>query len=288
MRRSLLRLAGLLLLAPIPATARPFVAGPTSVFPTPIVGSEGITFDRTGHLVVGTQTGDIRRIAPDGSATVLTNVGDSLAGVTGLRDGRILACAFTAGRVWQILPDGMATVLADGIPGANFVVATRSGKIFVSASNSGQIMEISTGVAIPAATGLSFPNGLALGRDQFLYVAELLAARIVRLPIAANGTLGAAEVYTTGTTFVDGIAFDRDENLLAVGGDTLYLIDRATRVATPLPADPLLDWPANLVFGQGRGFRRRDVFLVNYGFPLGSGTTIVKFRGNHAGAKLER
>jgi sugar lactone lactonase YvrE len=149
-------------------------------------------------------------------------------------------------------------------------------------------MEISTGIALDAATGLSFPNGLALGRDHHLYVAELLQHRIVRLPIAADGTLGAAEVYATGTNFVDGIAFDRHENLLAVGGDALYIVDHTTRVTTTVPADPLLEWPANLVFGQGRGFRRRDVFLVNYGLPLGSGTTILQLRGNHAGAKLER
>jgi sugar lactone lactonase YvrE len=279
----------LLLLLPAVSGALPPVLGPGGVFATGISGPEGIAFSRLGELYVGTQTGQLLRIGRDGTSSVVADIGEPIAGITVLRDGRVLAAAFGAGRVWSVdAGSGMATVFADGIAGPNFIVQTRGGRIYASASTAGTIVEITNGTPVVRASGLSFPNGLALFRDGFLYVAELTGNRVSRLAIAADGSLGPAQEYATGLTLVDGIAFDRAGNLLAVGFDSLRIVPRGSNTASVVSTDPLLNWPSNLAFGRGHGFRRRDIFLVNFGVPLGSGTDIVHFKYNHSGAAVIR
>jgi sugar lactone lactonase YvrE len=270
------------------ASAHPPTAGPVEVFASAVDGPEGLAFTRGGRLVVGSATGELRQYAVDGSFTVLANLGEPLAGITVLRDRRVLAASLGPGRVWAVDRNGGATVFASGIGGPNFIVETRRRRVYVSASSSGMIMEITGGVPVPRASGLTFPNGLAIGRDGYLYVAETSPGRISRLLMARDGTLGTAEVYATGLPVADGIAFDRADNLYVVGADALSVVDPRTRAVSLLSADPLLDWPANIAFGRSGRFRRRDVYLANFGFPLGTGTTVVRFRTNHSGARLSR
>jgi sugar lactone lactonase YvrE len=280
----------LVLVAAAPASSAPVpAAGPATVFAGGLDGPEGLAFLKDGTLAVGSTTGRITRLEADGSASVLAEVGEEVAGLTTLRDGRLLAAAFGGGRIWAIDPDtGFVSVYASGVPGANFIVETRKRRVFASASLAGTIVDVTGGTPVEAASGLSFPNGLALGGDGYLYVAELALSRIVRLPLSPQGTLGPAEVYATGTIFVDGIAFDRRGNLLAVGQDTLWVVDATTRVVTVLSSDPLFEWPANLAFGRGRGFGKRDLFLANFGPALGDGTNVVRVPYSLRGAKLSR
>jgi sugar lactone lactonase YvrE len=287
--RPVLALAlGLLLLPVTRAVAHPPAVSGVEVFLGGVPGPEGIAFARDRTMIVGTATGEVWRITAEGSATTLASLGEPLAGITVLRDGRILACSFNNNRVLSVDPDsGASSVFASGIPGANFVVQARRGPIWVTSSTSGKIFEIASGVPVERAAGLSFPNGLAIGRGRMLYVAELGLSRVVRLPFETDGTLGAPEVYATGLTAIDGIAFDRSGNLLGVGGDTLWVVDREG-VTSVLSNDPLLNWPANLAFGRGRGFGKRDAFLVNFGLPLGSGMEVIRVRYNHGGARLIR
>jgi sugar lactone lactonase YvrE len=182
---------------------------------------------------------------------------------------------------------GFASVYASGVPGANWIVQTKRGVVLASATGAGTIVDITGGTPIVRASGLTFPNGMALGGDGYLYVAQTSLSNVVRLPIAADGTLGAATVWGTGITAVDGIGFDRRGNLLAVGADTLWVVPAGGGAATALSTDPLLDWPASLAFGSAK-FGRRDLYLVNFGLPLGSGTTIVRVPYSLRGAKLIR
>jgi sugar lactone lactonase YvrE len=292
--RTLLRLTLLtvpLVLAATPVPAHPPAAGPATLFASALDGPEGLAFDDVGGLIVGSITGDVLRFAPDGSQTLLANVGDRLAGMTVLRDGRILACAFGTNRIWSIAPDGATSVFVSDVPGANFVVETRTGQILASASLAGTIVDVTAGTPVVLAGGLQFPNGLAVARrrrSRFLYVVETLRSRVSRLPLMPDGSLGASEIYATGLPLADGIAFDRRGNLLVVGSDVLSVVDARTRAVTPLSTDPLLDWPANLAFGRRRGFSTRDVYLANFGPTFGDGTTIVRVRYNHGGAPLVR
>jgi sugar lactone lactonase YvrE len=268
------------------AFAHPPMAEPAQLFASGITGPEGLAFTRKGELIVGSTNGQIRRYAPNGTFSVLANVGDRLAGISVLRDGRVLATAFNANRIWSVDPNGTATVLVSGVSGPNFVVESKRGYIYASASLTNRIVEVSSGTPVTVASGLVFPNGLAISKDHFLYVAESFG-RISRFPIHKDGTLGAMEVYVTDLPFgTDGIMFDRVGNLLVVGGGELVIVLAGTHEIVPVPTDPLFNWPSNLAFGRGHGFRRHDVYLANFGPLLGNGTTVVRFRYNHRGIKL--
>jgi sugar lactone lactonase YvrE len=179
-------------------------------------------------------------------------------------------------------------VLATVAGEPNGIVGSRTGTIFVSVSDAGQIAEIASGTALTAASGLSFPNGIAIGPDRALYVAETFLNQVSRLPIAKDGTLGTPTIYATGVTLPDGIAFDAHGDLLVAGFNSLQRIDRATHTASTLKTDPLFFWPSSLAFAQGHGLSRHDLFLVNYGLPLGSGTTVAWLRYTRLGARVVR
>lgn len=271
------------------AGAHPPVAGTPVVVAAGLPGPEGIAFDR-GRLYVSTAAGEVRRLGPNGENQLVAAVGQPLAGITALRDHRLLTAAFSNDTVWRVDPDtGAFAVFAAGVNRPNFLVQLRrSGRILVSASEGGTIDDITTGTPVPLAGGLTYPNGLAIGRDGYLYVAETFANRISRCLIDPDGTLGPPQVFAdTGVVVPDGLAFDRDGNLLIAGADSLRLADRSGTVSV-LSADPLLNWPANLVFGRGRGFPRRSMFLANYGLPLGTGVDVIEVPYNHRGAPLIR
>src|SRR5262249_12694088 len=95
----------ILALAVVPASGAPVPAvGPGSSLTDGLAGPEGLAFLKDGSLAVGSPTGRISRIRPDGSATMLAETGDSLAGLTTLHDGRLLAAAFGASRIWAVDP----------------------------------------------------------------------------------------------------------------------------------------------------------------------------------------
>lgn len=270
------------------AIAHPPVLGSSAVFAEGVPGPEGLAFANDGSLIVGTNDSRLLRFAPDGTSTVLAVLPDRPAGVTVARDGRILVAVFPLGSVYSVDPaTGTPTLVASGINSPNFIVQTRSGRILVSASAANTIVDVTDGTPVVRASGLTFPNGLAI-RKGFLYVAETFANRVSRLALAPDGTLGAPEVYATGTSLADGIAFDREGNLLAVGFDQLFVVPRGATAATVLSNDAILNWPSNIAFGRGHGFRRKDMYLANYGLPLGSGTNVLRLGYNHSGAPLIR
>jgi len=278
------------------ATAvRAVAAGPSIgtpvVFADGLTGPEGVAATRTGDLVVGTTTGDVFRIDASGTASLVASTGDRLAGVSVLKDGRIAACGFDQDRVWVIDTNGTPSVLASGIDGPNFLAQERiRGRIFVTSTFAGTIVDITSGTPVVVASGLVFPNGLAIGRDhgrRFLYVAETLLHRITRYFLNTDGTLGASEVYATGLSLADGIAFDARNNLLVVGAGILSVVDPDTRAVTPLTSAAPLDWPSNIAFGR-RGFARRTMYLANFGPMLGDGTEVIAVPYSIHGARVIR
>lgn len=96
-----------------------------------------------------------------------------------------------------------------------------------------------TGSVTLAAEGLQIPNGMAVtANGSALLVAETRACRLLRLPVAHDGTLGMAEVFADlGHRRPDGICLDRSGAvwvaspftsefiLVAAGGDVLATID---------------------------------------------------------------
>src|SRR5262245_6789013 len=121
----------LCLLASSYAAAHPPAIEPPAPFASGLDGPEGLAFGRDGSLYVGEKDGDIRRVAPDGSHTLLVSIGDPLAGLTVMKDGRILACAFGANRVWVVDPVSGAASIYANVDTPNFVVQTRRGHVIV-------------------------------------------------------------------------------------------------------------------------------------------------------------
>jgi sugar lactone lactonase YvrE len=280
-------LAGALWLVAAVAAAHPPAIEPPAPFAAALNGPEGLAFGKDGSLYVGERDGDVRRVAPDGSHTLLASLGDPLAGVTVLRDGRILACALGANRVWVVDPATGASAVYANVSSPNFVVQTRRGQVIASSSFGNSLVDVTDGANVVLQTGLNFPNGLAV-RANHLYVANLGASEVVRLRFGPNGTLGAPEPYASGLTLVDGIAFDRPGNLFAVGFDTLWVVDVRTRQVQTLSTDPLLNWPSNIAFGRSARFGTDVMYLATFGNPLGSGTTVIRVPTNHRRARLDR
>jgi sugar lactone lactonase YvrE len=278
------------MLVAVPAHAADPAIGIPTVFATALAGPEGIAATRDGGFVVGTTTGDVIRLSSTGAQSVFASTGDPLAGVTVLEDGRIVACAFAADRVWVIDGGGTPSVLAT-LDGPNFAAQERRAKrIFVSSSFAGTIVDVTSGTPVVVASGLSFPNGLAIDKQdgqRFLYVAETFAHRVSRIFLNSDGTLGTTEEYATGLTLADGLAFDRRGNLLVVGGGALWVVEAGTRTVTQLSSAPPLDFPSNLAFGRRRD-GRRTLFLANFGSPLGSGTDVIAVPYSIRGARVIR
>jgi sugar lactone lactonase YvrE len=180
-------------------------------------------------------------------------------------------------------------VFASGIGGPNFVVQTRHDRIYASASTAGQIVEITGRSPVVRASGLSFPNGMAIGKDRYLYVAETGASRVSRLLMNnRNGTLGPPAVYAASLPFADGLAFDRKMNLLVVGANSLRVVERGNQTPLTMTEDPLFNGPSNLAFGRNRAFDRYALYLANFGTQFGNGTTVIKVRFSNLGTKLIR
>ncbi len=269
--------------------AHPPRATDFEVFADGLDGPEDLAFTRDGRLIVGSVEGDIKSFAPDGTGTILATVDNRIAGVTVLADGRILAGSVDGDRVWAITPEGDASIFVEGVGGPNFIIQTiREGRILASGSSAGQIVDITNGTAEVVIPDVEFPNGLAIresGGRRYLYVALTLASQVVRYRMYDDGTFGEQELYAEGLLLADGLAFDRSGNLLVVGGGQLNVVRRGGEVEN-LSDDPLINWAANLAFGQGPGWSTREVYLANFGPNFGDGTDVVKFRYNHRGAAL--
>ncbi len=106
------------------------------------------------------------------------------------------------------------------IPGiaSSFVSGTRllaNGDLIVNDSEKNQVLRVSpTGGKTILASGLSYPNGLAIGMDGWAYVAEQNANRVVRI----NPDNKKIEVVAVDIEAANGLSFAPDYKTLYVGG----------------------------------------------------------------------
>jgi sugar lactone lactonase YvrE len=272
---------------------------------------EGLAVDRQGRLYVSmAPTGEIRRMAPDGSQLVTLA---TLRPGTGLLIGLAVDPAGTvyaalasnnspdsdAHGVWRVAPDGaralLAALPADGLP--NAIAFHRSGDLLVSDSLLGTIWrvtpagQVSAWARHPLLQGdldacppaeLPFPvgaNGMAFNRRGDLFVANTTKALVVRIPMNADGSAGMPAVFAgpgcATLDGADGLAVDAQDNLyVAVNGlDTLVRIDPTGRLQTLATRAQGLDGPASLAFGATPA-TQRDLFITNFSIvPFLSGGT---------------
>ncbi|GAB6902644.1 SMP-30/gluconolactonase/LRE family protein [Kineosporia succinea] len=112
-------------------------------------------------------------------------------------------------------------------------------------------------VAVPVATGLSFPNGLALvPGERALIVGETGTGRLLRHEILGPGRLGPAEVWSElgDESFPDGLCFTASGRLVVAGtgSGTLFVVGPDGRLQERRPMDDID--VTNVCFG-GPGHR---------------------------------
>ncbi len=111
----------------------------------------------------------------------------------------------------------------------------------------------------------NFANGMALSLDRdTLYLVETFARRISRIPIHADGTAGAAEVFVEGIERLpDGLAFDVGGNLYI----SCYEPSRIFRARPDGRLELLVDDPEahTMCHPTNCAFRGTDLFTTNLG-----------------------
>ena len=271
---------------------------------------ESIRIDKKGNIYVSMlATGEVRKIAPDGTQSTLAVLGSGPTAFPGRRltglavdaSGNVYAALndvpATRG-VWRISRHGTTSLIA-ALPFAGMVnglAFDARGNLFVSDSLGGRIYKVDRDGLITAwsidpflagatpTTCGQFPvgpggaNGLAFDKHGDLFAANTTIGAIVRIPVARDGAAKVANYFVAPTCELwgaDGIAFDNRDNLyVAVNIQRkIVRIDRVGNMET-LAAAPndALSVPTDLAFGTGHGYRRQ-IFITNIATPpLGGGT----------------
>jgi len=182
------------------------------------VGPEHVVLGKDGKLYTTVQSGNVLRMAPDGSQPqVFVNTGGRVLGFDFDAAGNLIAADAMQGLL-SIAPDGKITLLTNQAGGtpihyANSVVVAKTGKIYLSdasgrfspkdwggtfeasvldileQASTGRVLEYdpATRVTRVLARGLSFANGVALSQDErSLFVSETGQYRIWKVAVAAR------------------------------------------------------------------------------------------------------
>ena len=145
--------------------------------------------------------------------------------------------------------------------------------------------DLLTGLCLP--NPIPYPigaNGIAYDHGD-LVVVNTEQALVLEIPVQDVTTLGAPTVVTQvdelgpfGPWLLDGLALDvrGDAHVAAITGQAIVHVDRDTGVYETTVSG-LLDFPASVAFGTGKG-ERQHVFVTNLalGGPGGAGPGIAK------------
>jgi sugar lactone lactonase YvrE len=296
--------ASLLWIAVYAASVTPVVTFAPPNFP------ESIAIDKEGNTYVAMfPTGEVRKIAPDGTQSTLAVLGSGPTTFPGRRlnglavdaPGNVYAALndipATRG-IWRISRDGTAALVA-AFPSAgllNALVFDSRGNLYVPDTIVGKIYKLARDGSIsdwssdPLLKGLNptscgtFPagpagaNGISFNKHGDLFVANTTIGAVVRIPVANNGSAEVANYFVGPTCDLwgaDGTAFDNEDNLYLTVNIQRKIVrvdpNGIVQILAASPADPLYG-PTALAFGTGRG-ERKQVFITNGAYPpLGGGT----------------
>lgn len=240
-------------------------------------GPYGLTFDRAGNLYVGNVNGQIVRVTPSGQSEVWVETGHELAGLTAGPQDEIFAAAPNAGQVLAISQGRAIRVATSGLDTPTAIVFDASQRAIVSARGlrgAPQIAVIEFDATYHTlTTEIRSPTGMAFAPNGRLYVTDTERNRVVSFPLDRFGEAGPVGVAASGIELPTGIAFDTRGDMFVTGGNRIWTVRNGdTLEAYVVSGD--LDYPASLTFGFGENRDVRSLFFTNYGFPLGSGTTV--------------
>lgn len=264
--------------------------------PTKLETPESIAFDAAGDAFVSLAlTGEIRRIAPDGSTSTfavlplgappLTFCGSFFAGLTGITIDRhdtlyasLASCDPSSRGIWKISPTGQAhrigalpmTALPNGIVHhhGNVYAADTSMGVLWRVADTGGVPEVWASGSDLAQTDPSLPgpNGLKLFEGE-MYVSNPSQGTILAIAVGGDGSAGAHRVHATGA-FCDDFAFDGEGSLYCGTDpfDTLLRISPDGEITTLLTASDGLDGPTAVAFGR-RG-DHDELYITNAAYPF--------------------
>lgn len=259
---------------------------------------EGITVDKEGNLYVSLMPlGQLWKLNPDGTEPVLL-LDLGVEGAFGLAvdsPGNVFM-AHSSG-VYRVTKDGYVEQLlgTDEIGWPNALAFDKRGNLYVTDSTLGAIWRIPRGGSaelwlqdellygldtIPPFSPVG-ANGIAYWHGS-LYVANTEKGLIVRVPILKGGVAGDPLIIAEGPELygLDGITLDVHGNIYAllVLQNKLVQIDPETGDVTELLSDEVLNMPASLAFGTGRG-DRQSIYITNFSLldpEAGIGPAILK------------
>jgi sugar lactone lactonase YvrE len=192
---------------------------------------EGIAVAADGRIWCGTSTGWVYRIEPDGSsATPVASTGGFVLGIAFDRAGNLYACDLPSATVLRLQAGADAFESfarpSDGpmrIPNV-VVVDDEGGVVYVSDSHGDGPgpgiwrYDIERGEGgLWYGGSLDWANGMVLTPDRSaILVAESWGRCVTRIPNAADGSAGAAEIeLKVGADIViDGLTLDPDGNVI--------------------------------------------------------------------------
>ena len=227
-----------------------------------------------GTLWISDNRGGVTRRDPDGRQTLVGSIPGSPNGFAIDRRGDLIVANMATCAIDRLTRDGKHETLFDETPSAvNFVYAdpfvdrlwattsTKSRPIPDAARNpipDGTILLIENGERRLVADGICFTNEVRLdSAGEYLYVAETARGRVLRYRVAADGSLGAREVFGPESLFpgatVDGIAFDAEGNLWVteLSRHSLHMIapDGVAHCVFEDPAGETWKLPTSIAFG---------------------------------------
>jgi gluconolactonase len=252
---------------------------------------EGPAFGRSGNLfVVDVDTGDISKISPEGQIKTFVNTGGGPNGAKFHANGELYVADRQKGII-AISPDGKIRVIVDHcqgkrLNGPNDLIFDSRGNLYFtdphgsSAENPfGCVYRFSSsGELTCLASGLAFPNGVALSRDEkYLFVADTRKNRIFRY-VLNPPVRGYIFSHLSGGWGPDGMAFDVTGNLYVAhyGGGDVLLLNPKGELVERVPMGGL--HPTNVAFG---GPDRKTVYVTEV--ETGS---IYRFNADYPGLPL--
>lgn len=253
-------------------------SSPARAIAEDLAGPFGLTFDRAGNLYIGSIEGTITRISPSGDRELWVETGHVLAGLaTGPQD-EIFAAAPNVGQVLAISQGRAIRIATSGLDTPTAIVFDRNQRAIVSARGlrgSPQIAVIEIDATYHTLTNeIRSPTGMAFAPNGRLHITDTERNRVVSFQLDRFGEAGAVSVSASGIELPTGIAFDEKGDMFVTGGNRIWTVRPEGNELEGYVVSGDLDYPASLAFGFGINRNPQQLFFTNYGFPLGSGTTV--------------
>ncbi|HJU52154.1 MAG TPA: SMP-30/gluconolactonase/LRE family protein [Acidimicrobiia bacterium] len=253
---------------------------------------EAVAAGLAGELFCGGEAGQVYRISEPPKFEQIAQLSGFVAGVTVEASGALLVCDVESGSLVRVAADGASEPVVTDLVFPNFAAFDPTGNLFLTDSGdynraNGRLLLLRPdGDLAVLASGLHYPNGLAVDpAGASLYLAQSTASNILRYPIA-EGEMSAAEIFATiPGTVPDGLALAESGQLFVgcYSPDAIYVLSPLGEVQ-PFLIDPwadLLNRPTNLVLGDGvlyyanlGGYHIGAIDLDERGAPIHKGNAV--------------